>query len=62
MKILSLINDPQVIERILRHLGLWKQHPPPRDTKSDASSDGPIVTEHFDDGWPGYQEPWLIGQ
>ena len=29
MKIISLIHEPDVIERILRHLGLWKQHPRP---------------------------------
>jgi hypothetical protein len=27
MKIISLIDEPDVIERILPHLGLWKQHP-----------------------------------
>jgi len=25
MRIVSLIDDPEVIERILRHLGLWEQ-------------------------------------
>ena len=46
MKIISLINDPNVIERILSHLGLWKQHPPPCDRKTKAPADGPVVMEN----------------
>ena len=29
MKIISLIHEPEVIERILRHLGFWKEAPGP---------------------------------
>ena len=60
MKIISLINDPDVIERILRHLGLWKQHPAPCDSTTKAPAHGPVVMEDFDDGWPGYEEPLII--
>ena len=60
MKTISLINDPNVIERILRHLGLWKQHPPPSERKTKAPADGPVVMEDFDDGWPGYGEPVIV--
>jgi hypothetical protein len=60
MKIISLINDPKVIERILRHLGLWEQHPPPPERKTKAPADGPVVKEDFDDGWPGYEEPVIV--
>jgi hypothetical protein len=32
MKIISFIEDEQIIRKILKHLGLWevKQRPPPR--------------------------------
>jgi len=58
MKIISLINEPDVIERILRHLGLWKQHPGPHQTK--APEHGPVVLDDFDDGWPGYEEAAIM--
>ena len=34
MKILSFIEDPEVIKKILKHLGLWdiKARPPPKAT------------------------------
>ncbi len=60
MKIISLIHEPDVIARILRHLALWKQDPEPREGKIKAPADGPVVMEDFDDGWPGYEEPVII--
>ena len=60
MKIISLIHEQDVIERILRHLGLWKQHPDPREERIKAPADGPVVTENLDDGWPGYAEPVFV--
>jgi hypothetical protein len=60
MKIISLINDPNVIERILRHLGLWKQQTAPSERKTKAPEHGPVVIEDFDDGWPGYEEPVIV--
>lgn len=60
MKIISLINDPDVVERILHHLGLWKQHPPPYDMETKAPANGRVVMEDFDDGWPGYEEPVIV--
>jgi hypothetical protein len=60
MKIISLINEPDVIEHILRHLGLWRQHPDLHETKTKAPPDGPVVFEDYDDGWPGYEEPVII--
>ena len=57
MKIISLIHEPDVIERILRHLGLWKQHQDPHVRKTKAPALGPVVLEDFDDGWPRYEEP-----
>jgi len=43
MKIISFIQDEEVIEKILNHLGLWemKAQPPPKQSAS-------LVTMHFD--------------
>jgi hypothetical protein len=43
MKIISFIEDEEVIEKILKHLGLWemKARPPPKPKAS-------LVTMHFD--------------
>jgi hypothetical protein len=60
MKIISLINDPHVMERILRHLGLWNQQTAPSERKTKAPEHGPVVVEDFDDGWPGYEEPVIV--
>jgi hypothetical protein len=60
MKIISLIHEPAVIERILRHLGLWKQHPDPHEGKTKTPGDGPVVLDDFNDGWPGYEEPAFV--
>jgi len=60
MKIISLIHEPDVIERILCHLGLWKQHPDPHDKKPRAPEDGPVVMQDFYDGWLGYEEPVIV--
>lgn len=57
MKIISVIYETDFIERILRHLGVWKQYTNPHERKTNAPAHGPIVMEDFDDGWPGYQEP-----
>lgn len=56
MKIVSFINEAPVIEKILRHLGLWDNkkpgRPPPEIIREDETDAQP-----FDDGWPGYEEP-----
>jgi hypothetical protein len=60
MKIISLIHELDVIERILRHLGLWKQQQDSHDRKTKVPADGPVVLDDFDDGWPGYEEPVIV--
>jgi hypothetical protein len=60
MKIISLIHEPAVIERILRHLGLWKEQPDPHEGKTKTPVDGSVVLEDFDDGWPQYEEPPVV--
>jgi hypothetical protein len=57
---ISLINDPDVIEHILRHLRLWKQQTAPSERKTKAPEHGPVVIDDFDDGWPGYEEPVIV--
>ncbi|HLH54465.1 MAG TPA: hypothetical protein VKY92_12695 [Verrucomicrobiae bacterium] len=29
MRVIALIDDPEVVRKILRHLGLWHDPPPP---------------------------------
>jgi hypothetical protein len=60
MKIISLIQDPDVIRQILKHLGLWKQDMEPRNMEPTKQEYGPVVHENFDDGWPGHEEPTAI--
>ena len=58
MRIISLIQDPDVIRRILEHLGLWRQDTGSR-CKKPKPGYGSVVHEDFDDGWPGYEEPTI---
>jgi hypothetical protein len=55
MKIISLIQDPDVIRQTLKHLGLWKQDAGSR-CKKPKPGYGSVVHEDFDDGWPPYEE------
>jgi hypothetical protein len=59
-QIISLIHEPAVTERMLRHLGLSKQQTAPTGRKARAPEHGPVVIEDFDDGWPGYEEPIIV--
>ena len=52
MRIISLIDDRTVIERILRHLGLWQQ-----GIRVDSGPDPPgelVIEPCFDDAFPDY--------
>ena len=55
MRIISLIQDPDVIRRILEHLGLRRQYMGSRCNKPKPGY-GSVVHEDFDDDWPGYEE------
>jgi hypothetical protein len=67
MKIISFINEPDVIRKILKHLGLWstpeKPRPPPENMLPPLQHNPcSAITEQddfFDDGWPGYEEPYI---
>jgi hypothetical protein len=45
MKVISVIEDQEVIKKILKHLGLWqvKPRPPPRNAKSQPLSSEPHI-------------------
>jgi hypothetical protein len=60
MRIVSLIDDRAVIERILRHLGLWQQGV--RVMPSRAPPANETVSEHWlDDPFPDYDtEPVMM--
>ncbi len=61
MKVVNFIHEPDVIERILRHLGPMEAAPGSSlGYKSKAPGDGPVVLDDFDDGWPGYEEPGFV--
>ncbi|MBN2427458.1 MAG: hypothetical protein JXK94_03885 [Deltaproteobacteria bacterium] len=47
-----------VIEKILRHLGLWRADKPNRPPPEIILQDE-METQSFDDGWPGYYEPGI---
>ncbi|WP_321532196.1 hypothetical protein [uncultured Desulfuromonas sp.] len=56
MKIVSFINEAPVIEKILKHLHLWRaDHPgkPPPDNLYENMID----YQPFDGGWGDYEEP-----
>ena len=60
MKIISFITEAKIIRKILEHLHLWEEEerirPPPV-----KSLTYPIrIYEPFDDGWPGYEEPYTL--
>jgi hypothetical protein len=50
MKILSFIEDPEVIKKILKHLGLWdiKARPPPKATAPPPN----LRIDYFDSQLP----------
>ena len=70
MKIISFINEQSVIRKILEHLNLWnvagQRAPPVRaGPPSPTRNHQPPITEQspqheiFDDGWPGFEEPYI---
>ena len=64
MKIVSFITQTDVIKKILVHLELWeeftKRRPPPvLNQAKKVPAARPIQLEPVEDGWPGYEEPWV---
>lgn len=62
MKIVALIQEAGVIERILKHLGLWKERTaaPPNAEVAEAWPAVECDYEEVDDGWPRYEEPVYV--
>jgi len=70
MKIISFINEQSVIRQILEHLNLWNiadhRAPPVRaEPRAYACNHQPPIAgqspqqEIFDDGWPGFEGPYI---
>ncbi len=63
MKIISFITEAPVIRAILEHLHLWRDIPQPRSPPICPEPRTPREVgrhhQHIDDGWPGYEEPFI---
>jgi hypothetical protein len=55
MKIISFINEADVIRKILEHLNLWEEKTPVERAPPDLIREKSC--EPYDDGWPQYEEP-----
>ena len=61
MRIVSLIDDPEVIERILRHLGLWEQGVRVLPARAPPEIAEWVIEPCFDDPFPDYDtEPVMM--
>ena len=58
MRIVSLIDDRDVIERILRHLGLWEQGVRVAPARAPPEIAGRVIPPS-PIGYGGQAEPWL---
>ena len=58
MKIVALIDDRAVIERILRHLGLWEQGV--RVTPATGPPRPTVVEPWLDDTFPDYDAEQVV--
>jgi hypothetical protein len=53
MRVIAVIDQRVVVEKILRHLGLWTGIPAPASARSPPGvGDGPWTCEPFDDADP----------
>jgi transposase len=60
MKIISFIDEPILIRRILEHLNLWPQRIPkglPPPTEREKVFTETIICEEFDGGWCPSDDP-----
>jgi hypothetical protein len=61
MRIVSLIDDRAVIERILRHLGLWEQGVRVLPARAPPETPDRVIEPCFDDPFPDYDtEPVMM--
>ena len=54
MRIVALIDDHDVIERILRHLGLWQQGVRVAPARAPPEIADRVIEPCFDDPFPDY--------
>ena len=54
MRIVALIDDHEVIERILRHLGLWQQGVRVAPARASPAIADRVIEPCFDDPFPEY--------
>jgi len=54
MRIVSLINERDVIERILRHLGLWQQGVRVLPARAPPEAAERVIEPCYDDPFPDY--------
>ena len=54
MRVIAVIDDPRVVEKILRHLGAWHD-PPPRPPPPGAPGALHLRTVHDVDPMPDYE-------
>jgi len=60
MKIISLIYEQKIIKKILDHLGLYEEDKPKRKRAPPSAWDFiERIIKSYDDGWPGYKEPFV---
>ena len=60
MKIIALIDEASVVERILRHLGLWEAGVRVDAARDPPEPDEPVIEPWLDDPFPNYyNEPVL---
>jgi hypothetical protein len=61
MRIVALIDDREVIERILRHLGLWQQGVRVTSARAPPEIDEWVIEPWLDDPCPDYDtEPVMM--
>ena len=61
MRIVSLIDDRAVIERILRHLGLWEQGVRVLPASAPHEVADRVIEPCFDDPFPDYDtDPVMV--
>jgi hypothetical protein len=61
MRIVSLINERAVIERILRHLGLWEQGVRVSPARAPPEIVERVIEPYYDDPFPDYDtEPVMM--
>jgi hypothetical protein len=58
MRIISVITDPEVVEKILRHVGLWgksrNRGPPPSGARGEAAERYVVVDEYAQESPPDF--------